>query len=152
MTHVGLASKYCTKEKRRIRQIWQNMNHCWVRVTFFKILLVFVYFGLYWVFSAARALLWLWRVGVTLQLWCAVFSCCRAWALGLQQLQLPSSRAHSQWLWHTGLLASRHVGSFRTRDRTHVSCISRWILYHWAAREAPEWCSLGVHDALLPIF
>ena len=26
-------------------------------------------------------------------------------------------------------------GSSRPRDQTHVSCIGRWILYHWAARE-----------------
>ena len=28
------------------------------------------------------------------------------------------------------------MGSSWTRDGTHVSCISRWILYHWAIREA----------------
>ena len=27
-------------------------------------------------------------------------------------------------------------GIFPTRDWTHVSCIGRWILYHWATREA----------------
>ena len=27
-------------------------------------------------------------------------------------------------------------GSARPGDRTHVSCISRWILYHWATRQA----------------
>ena len=50
-----------------------------------KVLLNFISFcllGLYWVFSAARASLWLWRVGVPLQLGCAGFSCCRAWAPG----------------------------------------------------------------------
>ena len=26
-------------------------------------------------------------------------------------------------------------GSFWPRDRTHVSCIGRWVLYHWAPRE-----------------
>ena len=26
-------------------------------------------------------------------------------------------------------------GSFRLRDWTHISCIGRWILYHWVARE-----------------
>ena len=45
-------------------------------------------------------------------------------AHGLQQLWLPS------------LAAPRHVGSSRIRDQTHVSCIGRWILYHWATREA----------------
>ena len=26
-------------------------------------------------------------------------------------------------------------GSSQIRDRTHISCIGRWILYHWATRE-----------------
>ena len=25
------------------------------------------------------------------------------------------------------------------RDRTHVSCIGRWILYYWATKEASDW-------------
>ena len=28
-------------------------------------------------------------------------------------------------------------GSSRLMDWTHISCIGRWILYHWATREAP---------------
>ena len=27
------------------------------------------------------------------------------------------------------------MGSSWTRDRTHASCIGRWLLYHWATRE-----------------
>ena len=38
-----------------------------------------------------------------------------------QCLQLPGSGAQSQQLWHTGLVASWHVGSF---------CTGRQILYH----------------------
>ena len=49
--------------------------------------------------------------------------------------------AQAQKLGCTGLVVPQHVGSSWTRDRAHVSCIGRWILYHWAAREA-----------LLPIF
>ena len=30
-------------------------------------------------------------------------------------------------------------GSSQTRDQTHVSCIGRRILYHWATREDPWW-------------
>ena len=30
-----------------------------------------------------------------------------------------------------------HVGLSRTRDQTHVPCISRWILNHWTTREVP---------------
>ena len=32
--------------------------------------------------------------------------------------------------WRSGLAAPRYVRSSQTRDRTCVSCISRWILYH----------------------
>ena len=34
------------------------------------------------------------------------------------------------------LVALRHVGSSRVRDQAGVSCIGRWILYHWDTREA----------------
>ena len=37
-------------------------------------------------------------------------------------------------MWRIGLSALRHVGSSQTRDRTHVSCIGRQILYHWSSR------------------
>ncbi|KAJ8794192.1 hypothetical protein J1605_003338 [Eschrichtius robustus] len=36
-----------------------------------------------------------------------------------------------------GLVAPRHVGSSRTRARTCVPCIGRWILNRCATREAP---------------
>ena len=39
-----------------------------------------------------------------------------------------------------GLVALQHVGSSWTRDLTHVSCIERQILYHWATREAQMLC------------
>ena len=35
-----------------------------------------------------------------------------------------------------GLAAVQYVGSSQTRDQTHVFCIGRWVLYHWATREA----------------
>ena len=87
-----------------------------------------------------RAFLWLWRAGQLSR--CDVqashssdFSCCWAWALGTQVFS--GSRAQAQYLWHMGLVAPRHVGS-QIRGRIHVSCIGRWILYHWVTREAPE--------------
>ena len=40
------------------------------------------------------------------------------------------------WLWLTGFIARRRVGSSQTRDQTcTVPCISRCILNHWATRE-----------------
>ena len=57
-------------------------------------------------------------------------SCCGAHAPGAQ----------AQWLWLTGLVAPRHVGSSQTRARTCVPCIGRQILNHSATREAPLSC------------
>ena len=54
---------------------------------------------------------------------CTGFSSCGTWA---QQLRLVGSRAQSQQLWRTGLVAPWHVGS----------CIGRRILNHCATREA----------------
>ena len=45
----------------------------------------------------------------------------------------PSMRFPRQEYWSGLSPFSR--GSSRLRDRTLVSCISRWILYHWATRE-----------------
>ena len=46
----------------------------------------------------------------------------------------------------TGLVALRHVGSSQARDRTHVPCIGRQILYHCATREVPDLC-YSAHDS-----
>lgn len=62
------------------------------------------------------------------------FRGCSTWA---QQLQSPDSGAQVQYLRCTDLVAPRHVGSSRTRDRTHVSYLGRWI-HQWATREAPR--------------
>ena len=44
------------------------------------------------------------------------------------------------WLWCAGIVAlkRRHLGSSLVRERTHVPCVGRWILCHWATRKAPE--------------
>ena len=42
------------------------------------------------------------------------------------------------------LAARQHVGPSLSRDRTRVSCIARWILYHWATREA--WSCIYWHQ------
>ena len=39
-------------------------------------------------------------------------------------------------MWHTGLVAPRHVGSSRTRAQTRVPCAGRRIPNHCATREA----------------
>ena len=50
--------------------------------------------------------------------------------------QAPDAQA--QQLWLTGPAAPWHVGSSRTRARTHVPCIGRQTLKHCATREAPQ--------------
>ena len=59
----------------------------------------------------------------------------RLWACRHQQLQHEGSE-HRLSSRGAGLVVPRHVGSPWIRDRTHVSCIGRWILYRGATREA----------------
>ena len=40
-------------------------------------------------------------------------------------------------MWHTGLVAQRHVGSSQARAQTRVPYIGRWILNNCATREVP---------------
>ena len=53
----------------------------------------------------------------------------------LQWLGLLGCRAQAQQLRSMGLAAPQQVGSFPARGEAHVSCIGRWILYHWTPRE-----------------
>ena len=83
-------------------------------------------------------------------LWCAGFSLrwlllmrstgsrrkgFRSCGMRAQQSWLVACRAHAQQLWLSGLVTPRHVGYSRTRARTRVPCIGRWILNHCATRE-----------------
>ena len=104
-------------------------------------IILFFNFWPCWVFTAVWTFFKLWYVGFSLQrlllLWSTGskhlgFNSCSSWVQ-----QLPSSGAQAQKLWCTGLLVLRHVESSQTSDWTDVSCIGRWILYHWATREAP---------------
>ena len=66
---------------------------------------------------------------------CGGFSYCVAWT---QEHRLSGCSTQAQWLQHTGLDASWHVGSSQTRDRTCVPCIGGWILNHRITREVPH--------------
>ena len=90
---------------------------------------------------------------------CGLFSGCSEWArlsvcgvgsllrwpplwgsgsrhMGVSSCGPPGSSAQGQQSWGTGLVAPWRVGSSWIRDRTCISCIGRWILYHCATREA----------------
>lgn len=66
-------------------------------------------------------------------------------ACGLQQLwhvgsvmTALGSRSQAQQSGCTGLVAARHVGFFRIRAPTRLSCTGRRIPYHWPTKEAPS--------------
>ena len=75
-----------------------------------------------------------------------VFSSCSLWVYWLQP---RGSRAQAQQ-WQTGLAAPQPMGSSQIRDRTCVFCIGRWILYHWATREAWEKIFDRMHCPFIP--
>ena len=114
---------------------------------------LFIYFWLCWVFVAAHGLSLVAVSGGYSSLWCAGFSLrwllllrsmgsrhtgfsscgmglssCGSWAL---ECRLSSCGSR-------GSVAPRHVGSSRTRARTRVPCIGRWILNHCATRQVPK--------------
>ena len=114
---------------------------------------IFFYFWLHWVFTAAHGPSLVAASGGYCSLQCVGFSLqwlLLLWSMGsrctgspsrgtrAQQLWLAGSRAQAQQLWRMGLVAPRHVGSSRTRARTYVPCIGRWILNHCATREVLE--------------
>ena len=65
---------------------------------------------------------------------CSGFSCCRAQA-----------RVRAQESGLTDSVVRWPVGSSQTRDQTHVPCIGRQILKHWASSEV-LYCFMMVDD------
>ena len=101
---------------------------------------LFIYFWPRWVFIVVCGLSLVVVSGGYSLLWCMGFSL--QWLLllrstGFRCMDFSSCGTQAQKLWHTGLVGLQHVGSSRTRDWTHVPCISRWILNHCATREDP---------------
>ena len=104
---------------------------------------LFIYFWLWWVFVAVRAFS-LVVVGEFLLQWLLLWSTSSR-ACGVQQLWgkgsivvAPRLKTQAQSWWYTGLVALRQLGSPQIRDGIRACCISRWILYHWATKEAPS--------------
>ena len=77
---------------------------------------------------------------------CMGFSSCSTRA---QQLCLMGSRAQAQQLWHSSLVAPRHVGSSRTRARTRVPHIGRRILNYCTTREVSQIFILLLHQSAI---
>ena len=99
---------------------------------FFFLLIIFI-FGCVGSSFLREGFLQLRQVGATLHRGARAshyrgLSCCGA--------EAPDAQA--QYLWFTGPVAPRHVGSSQTRARTRVPCIGRQILNHCATKEAQQ--------------
>ena len=98
-----------------------------------------IYFWLSWVFVAASGLSSCRELGLLSCCWC-----------GLLLLRSTGSRVSGlQQLWYIGLVARWHGASSRTRDRTCVPCIGRWILIHWTTRGVQKFLLLMAAVLLL---
>ena len=105
-----------------------------------KFIYLFIYFWLRWVFIAAHGLSLVAASRDYSSLLCTGFSL--QWLLLLQStgsrcMGFSGCGTRAQQLWRTGLVVPRHVGSSRTRARTHVPCIGRRILNDCPTREVP---------------
>ena len=74
------------------------------------------------------------------------------WLCNLIDCSLPGSSVHG--ISQAGILESIALsytrGPSQPRDRTHVSCIGRWILYCWATRSSIHFSHSVVSDSLWP--
>ena len=100
---------------------------------FFKLINLFIYFWLCWVFVSVRGLSLVAASGGHPSSRCAGLSLSRPLLL-----RSTGSRHAGSVVWLTGLVAPRHVGSSQTRARTRVPCIGRQILNHCTTREARQ--------------
>ena len=80
-----------------------------------------------------------------------------SWGDGLLIAAASPLVAHGLWgprasgLQFSGLVASRHVGSFWTRDQTSVLDIGRQILNHWATRDSLKYFLIKIGIVFLDI-
>ena len=106
--------------------IIQQIQFCQLILIYVFIYLFMAVLGLHccaWAFSSGeRGLLFVVVLGL---LMAVAFLAAEHWlqARVLQQLWLTGSRVQAQQLWHTGLVAPRHVESSWTRDQT---CPLHW--------------------------
>ena len=108
---------------------------------------LFIYlFWLHWVFVAARGLSPVAASRGHSSLQCMGFSL--QWSTGSRRAGFSSCGSRAQQLWHMGLVAPWHVGSSRTRARTRVPCIGRWILNQCATREVPHYVIFDSHPGV----
>ena len=100
-------------------------------VCFLNNFIYIFYFWLCWFSTAVQSFLWLWWTGVTHLLRYTGFSLQWLLLLGSTDSQVGASVVSMRRL----SCSFDPLGSSQSRDWTSIG---RWILYHWATREAPE--------------
>ena len=71
-----------------------------------------------------------------------VLLCLTPWNIALQAPLFVHETSQARTLEWVSIFFSR--GSSWPRDQTHVSCIGRRMLYHWATKEAQNFGSCGI--------
>ena len=104
-----------------------QMSLCWIRTGWF--LLKNLKICIFWLFECLS------RIHVHA---CLVAKSCLTllWPHGVYSPSGSSIHGISQARILEWVAASFYRGSSRHMDQTQISCIGRWILYHWATREA----------------
>ena len=105
----------CNMGSQRVRRDWATFTFTW-----FSLLLLFSSCAEQGLLSSCCAQASHW----------GSFSSCRAQALGHVGFSSCGSWVLEHRLNSCGTQAPWHVGSFRIRSQTHVSCIGRQILYY----------------------
>ena len=81
--------------------------------------------------------------------------CCSVMSNSLQPQGLYPTRHLCLWDFQARILEwvtiSYSRGSSQPRDRTHISCTGRQVLYHWAIREAQTTTNMQHHGIILNI-
>ena len=96
---------------------------------FYILFILFMFWGLRWVFTAGRGLSLVPASGGSSR-WVHGLLLVVASLVAQQRSRHAGSRSQAQQFWRTSLVAPRHVESAQTKDQTHVPCTGRWILYH----------------------
>ena len=130
------------QRRREWPNIWKKARIEGFVCLFVCLMYLFIYFWLLWVFVAPRRLSLVAASGGYSLLQCAGLSL--QWPLmllstGSRHVGFSSCGMRAQQLWLTGLVAPRHVGSSRARDRTRIPCIGRLTPNHCATRKAQNW-------------
>ena len=155
ITHTYLIKLHIlfNKVENNIKEKNESFGHMFIPLTFteynlfkklFKFLLFYysffkIYFWLHWVFDAFAQTFSSWSEwGLLFTVVCGLLIVTAVffwlWSTDSRHSGLNSCSMQAPSLWYTGLVASQHVESSWTRNRTSVCCIGRWTFIHCTTR------------------